>query len=91
MPLTNAQYDELLRSYDLKQQTAREALERRREEIYRTVPAVRDLDQAIAEAGIQAARQRILRGDYDTSQLRTRMEELTRKRTALLTDWMLTA
>ena len=48
MPLTNAQYDELLRSYDLKQQTAREALERRREEIYRTVPAVRDLDQAIA-------------------------------------------
>lgn len=86
MPLTNAQYDELLRSYDLKQQTAREALERRREEIYRTVPAVRDLDQAIAEAGIQAARQRILRGDYDTSQLRSRMEELTRKRTALLTQ-----
>ena len=84
MPLTNAQYDELLRAYDMKQQNAREALSRRREEIYRSLPAVRDIEQEIADAGIRAAKERILGGDFDRSALKEQLDRLSAKRAELL-------
>ncbi|MBQ6469246.1 MAG: ATP-binding protein [Lachnospiraceae bacterium] len=84
MPLTNGQYDELLRSYDLKRQYAREALEERRSEIYRAVPALREVDQEIAKAGIRAAKSRILGSGYDPSSLREELSALSKKRAEML-------
>ena len=86
MPLTNAQYDELLRSYDMKQQRARDALNARREAVYEKVPDIRALDHEAAEAGMKAARARILVGAYDAEVLRKKLSELSDKRTTLLLE-----
>ena len=63
MPLSNAQYDALLRSYDEKQQNARRISEERKAEVYALVPPIREIDRQIAEAGIAAARRAVLAGD----------------------------
>ena len=84
MPLTNAQYEELVRSYDLKRQYARESLERRRSEIYRAVPAVQAVDQEIAETGVRAAKDRILGSGYDPAVLKEKLSALSEERARML-------
>ena len=44
MPLTNAQYDTLMRTYDQKRMHSRQIARERQEEVYRAIPALEDLD-----------------------------------------------
>ena len=84
MPLTNTQYNELLRSYDLKQQRAREALEERRAAVYAAVPEIRDIDSEIAGAAVSAAKARIAGSSFDSEKLKAVLTRLGVKRAGLL-------
>ena len=69
MPLTNSQYDAIMRAYDDKRQRAQMLLAGRREEIYARIPAVEALENEIASAAIGAARERVLHGTSGTDAL----------------------
>ena len=56
MPLTNAQYNSILRIFDEKQLRARRDLDERREAAYSAVPRLREIDGEIASMGKQIRR-----------------------------------
>lgn len=84
MPLTNTQYNELLRSYDEKQLASSRDLDRRREEVYAALPEVRAVDEQIAHAALDAARAIILDPDRRTPALPDTIRTLKEKRASLL-------
>lgn len=79
MALTNSQYDQIMRSYEEKQRLSRLRLEQKKNEIYAKVPAIRTLDDRIAECSIRHAR---LLLDGDTHALDDLKAELAQARTA---------
>lgn len=86
MPLTNSQYNAIMRAYDAKQAANRALLEKRQAEIEQTIPAYNNLRTQIIETSMQYAR---LSLQTDTSsvsfaELRAKNEELSRKKEALL-------
>jgi DNA replication protein DnaC len=56
MPLTNSQYDEIMRTYNARQLDAQHKLERRVKEAYELHPRLKELDDAIAGASVKQAR-----------------------------------
>ncbi len=78
MALTNSQYDQIMRSYEEKQRLSRLRLEQKKNEIYAKVPAIRALDDRIAECSIRHAR---LLLDGDTHALDDLKAELAQART----------
>ena len=62
MPLTNAQYDTLMRTYDQKRMHSRQIARERQEEVYRAIPALEDLDEQMRSCSVASARQ-LLSGD----------------------------
>lgn len=86
MPLTNAQYNTIMRTYDTKQANHRAILEKRHAEIEQTIPAYTNLRTEIIETSIQYARLS-LQPDASTvnfAELRAKNEALSRKKEALL-------
>ena len=59
MPLTNTQYDQLIREYQQKQFRNRRIIDARQAELYKKLPLLRDLDEQIRSVSMQAARARI--------------------------------
>ena len=53
MPLTNSQYNAIMRAYDARQANNRALLEKRQAEIEQTIPAYTNLRTQIIEASIQ--------------------------------------
>ncbi|MDO4294668.1 MAG: ATP-binding protein [bacterium] len=86
MPLSNSQYDAIMRTYDQKQfQDKREQDERVRE-VYEHIPRIRELDQQIGSTAVQQARL-LLGGDKEAlSKLRLALEELRREKRQLLEE-----
>lgn len=62
MPLSNSQYDEILRTYDARQLHNQRVLEKRTKEIYQKLPRLKEIDDAIAACSVAQAR-RLLDGD----------------------------
>lgn len=62
MPLSNSQYDEILREYDARQLRNQHLLEARTKEAYSQVPRLKEIDDAIASCSVAQAR-RLLDGD----------------------------
>lgn len=62
MPLSNSQYDEIFRKYDEKQLASQHQLERRTKDVYARIPALKEIDDAIATCSVEQAR-RLLDGD----------------------------
>lgn len=86
MPLTNAQYNTIMRAYDSKQANHRALLEKRQAEIGQTIPAYNTLRTQIIETSMQYARLALQldASPVDFAQLRKKNEELARKKEALL-------
>ena len=86
MPLTNAQYNTIMRTYDSKQANHRALLEKRQAEIEQTIPAYNNLRTQIIETSMQYARLALQldASPVDFTQLRKKNEELARKKEALL-------
>lgn len=86
MPLTNSQYDRIMRAYEEKQRAARRRLEERTDLIYQQIPAYEDLDRQVAATSIEQGR-RLLSGDSGAlDRLKATLKELSAKRTALLRE-----
>lgn len=84
MALTNAQYDEIMRSYEKRQLTNRHAADRRREEVYAKLPRIQEIDGAVAACSVRRARL-LLGGDPDAlASLKDELAALGREREQLL-------
>lgn len=84
MPLSNAQYDEIMRDYDKRQLHNRRILDTRRKEVYAHIPRLAEIDSAVAASALQKARL-LLDGDSSaTSSLRKELAALNAERSQLL-------
>lgn len=85
MPLSNSQYDEIMREYDQRQLQDRRILDERRKEVFQKIPKLKELESTVASRSVRQAR---LLLDGDTSALASLKEELadlSRQRDMLLT------
>ena len=86
MPLTNTQYDALMRQYDQKQMRNHQIVARHREELYRAIPVLETLDEQVRSCSVASAR-RLLDGDVSASgQLKQRLADLHQERLALIRE-----
>lgn len=84
MSLNNSQYDSIMRGYSRKQAAHRHLLEERTAQIYQKLPRIREIDDAIASASVQSARQ-MLAGDPDAlSRLKERIAAFGQERREVL-------
>jgi DNA replication protein DnaC len=86
MPLNNSQYDEIIRTYDARQLSARHILESRIQEAHSRCPRLSEIDDAIAAASVEQAR-KLLDGDQNALQeLRNRIAAYRQERSSLLSS-----
>lgn len=86
MALTNSQYDQIMRSYEAKQRTARLRLEEKKAAIFAAAPAVKELDEQVASFSVRQARL-LLDGDkHALETLKDQLAKAREKRERLLTQ-----
>lgn len=84
MPLSNEQHNALMRMYEEKQLKSRDRLNRRYEEIYEKLPAVRDIDNTISFLSVKQAR-KLIDGDAAAlEELKTEIHRLAGERSIVL-------
>ena len=74
MPLSNAQYDEIMHEYDERQLHNRHILETRRAEVLKKLPRLKEIDASVASSSVRQAR---LHLDGDTHALASLKQELS--------------
>lgn len=84
MPLTNSQYDAIMRSYEEKQRAARHRLAVNTETVYKKIPAYEELDHEVASISIEQGRKLLGGNENALAELKQRLRELSEKRAALL-------
>ena len=84
MPLSNSQYDAIMRIYSQKQLKNRRNLDRRKQEVYAKIPRLPEIDAEIASVSVRKAL--FLLGDPNGSDLDTdgAIRDLAEERRALL-------
>lgn len=86
MPLTNSQYDAIMRSYEEKQRAARYRLEKNTSEVYSKIPSYEELDRQAASISIAHGR-RLLGGDRNAlEELKKNLRELSERKAFLLRE-----
>lgn len=84
MPLTNAQYDSIIRSYDKQQSENYQRLQARKEAVYRQSPEIAEIDKTIADLSLSQA-DKLLDGDSQAlNELKSEVKKLTQRRNSLL-------
>jgi DNA replication protein DnaC len=84
MSLTNAQYDALLREYQVRQQRNHQIIAKREDELYLHVPELVQLDQDVSSLSVACA-QRLLDGDTTVvASLKEQLADLKAQRIALM-------
>ena len=73
MPLTNSQYDEIIRAYDARQLKNEHDREERTRYAYIKIPRLREIDDAIATCSVAQAKKLL---DGDTKALHTLKEQI---------------
>ena len=86
MPLTNSQYNTLMRIYEEKQVRSRDRLNLHFERVYEAVPKIKSLDDSISYYSVQQAR-KLLSGDESAlPALKKQLHELSQRRAQLLVE-----
>ena len=86
MPLTNAQYDQIMHEYEERRALHRQELEERQRYVYENVPGYKDLEDQTATASVTFGK-RLLSGErLDRSALKQELAELARQKLLLLTE-----
>lgn len=86
MSLTNAQYDQILHQYEMKQLHNRREAERKLAYVYDHIPGYRELDDSVAALSV-AQGKKLLSGDEDAMEdLRDILAELSGRKAQLLED-----
>ena len=86
MPLTNTQYDQIMRQYNARQAAHQRTLEAHTREISVRIPRITEINREIGSASIKKAKQ-LLSGQADDWDLKTVIQELSEERRRLLTDY----
>lgn len=86
MPLSNSQYDEIIREYDARQLRNQHLLEARTKEAYEQLPRLKEIDDAIASCSVAQAK-RLLDGDEAAlHSLRSQIAAYRKEKAALLQE-----
>lgn len=85
MPLTNAQYDEIMRGYSKRQWQAEQTARTRKEQLYKKVPRLHEIDADIASTSVQRAKNYILGDRQALTGLEQDIQRLTREKQDILT------
>ncbi len=84
MPLSNSQYDELIRAYEARQLKNQQDLQERIRHAYRKVPRLKEIDDAISSVSVAQAR-KMLDGDGDAiADLKSQLAAYRKERAELL-------
>lgn len=84
MPLSNSQYNTLMRTYEKKQVHSRDILNAHFEHAYRILPELKEVDDTISEYSLEQAKKLLNGEDMALTELKNRIHELSAKRRALL-------
>ena len=80
MPLSNEQYEALMREYNRRQAHARLELMERKENVYAKAPKIRSIEEAIASLSVAKARQLLLGNEDALAELKQQIAALSRER-----------
>lgn len=84
MALSNSQYDELMRTYEQRQTDNEYKLRMRYKEVYSSIPALKEIDDAISSLSVEKAK-KLIGGDASAlSSFKTDMAGLIKKKQSLL-------
>lgn len=84
MALSNSQYQEIMRDYQAQQLRNKHEQDKRVNEIYERLPAIKELDQAVSTRAVLRARE-LLNGDQQAlGRLREEIADLREQKTLLL-------
>lgn len=86
MSLTNAQYDEIMRSYEQRRTLSRHKQEERQKEVYTKVPVLYDLDSEISSISVACAKQMLAGDENALKNLHKHIKELQEKKSNLITS-----
>ena len=84
MPLTNTQFDAVMRRYDEIREENRHRETLRTEQVYREIHEMIPLDDEIASRSLDAARKRIADASYDLTDYNSKIRSITSRKRALL-------
>ncbi|NLC19025.1 MAG: ATP-binding protein [Clostridiales bacterium] len=84
--LRNEQYDQILREYDNRRFQAKFEQDRRKEEAYRLIPELKELEEKIISLAAESGRMAIRGDDSSLQQLNERIRELMKEQERLLME-----
>lgn len=84
MAIKNDQYNQLRREYDARQFKNKHDLDLRREEVYQTIPAVKQLQEEMIALSAQSGRRALFGDENSLIDLREQLQDMQRKQTELL-------
>ena len=84
MALNNSQYESIIKSYERTRDFNRHLLEGRREEVYRTVPGYRELEDSVSGLSATAARLILDGDDKSLGQLKIQLSQIASQKAKLL-------
>lgn len=86
MPLSNSQYESIIRNYDKKQLANRHRLEERTDEVYVAIPAYQEIENTISSIAVSQGK-KLLDGDADAlTELRRILRDLSSQKKLLLQE-----
>lgn len=85
MPLSNAQYDEIMHEYDERQLHNRHILETRRAEVLKKLPRLKEIDASVASSSVRQARLHLDGDTHALASLKQELSALSLERQQLLT------
>lgn len=86
MSISNSQYDEIMRTYEEKQNRSRHLLTQRTNEVYAKIPEYKALDSSVADTSLELGR-RVIDGDVSAlSALRDKLKEIASRKKELLKE-----
>lgn len=86
MPLTNSQYNALMRVYEEKQAKSRDLQNLHYDRAYERIPALRDVDDAISACSVKQARKLLEGDDTALAALKEELAALSGERARLLSE-----
>ncbi|SER87155.1 ATP-binding protein [Lachnobacterium bovis] len=84
MPISNTQYDEIMRFYDAQQLKNQHQHENRQKEVYLKIPELQEIDNAVSTASIDAAKKRLNGDTTAVAKLKEQIQTYKNKRAELL-------
>ena len=86
MPLSNSQYDEIMRDYDKRQLHNRHLLDTRKDEVFQKIPRIKEIDALVASSAVEKARL-YLNGDTSAvTSLKENLDALRSEKKRLLSE-----